>query len=68
MRPDPSAWAKKYFTAASVSSFVFPAVIRGMIDKRFSSMAAHITMMFLEEIIISVLIKINEENMAEKGM
>lgn len=55
--PDPRAWARKYFTAASVSCFVFLAVIRGIRERRFSSKEAHMIMKLLEEMIIIVLLR-----------
>ena len=55
-------------TAASVSSFVFLIVIRGMIESKLSSIAAHITIRFLEETVIRVLIKRKRANKVEKGM
>ena len=68
INPEPKACARKYLTAASVSNFVFLMVIRGMIDSKLSSIAAHITIRFLDEIVINVLRKRKDENRVEKGM
>lgn len=49
MRAEPNACARKYFTAASVSCFVWERSINGMRERRFSSKAAHMIIRFLEE-------------------
>jgi hypothetical protein len=53
---DPNAWARKYLTAASVSWNFFELIRIGINLKRFSSIAAHRKIQFLDDRAISVLV------------
>lgn len=64
---DPIAWAKKYFIAASVSWFLEDMVIRGIIERRFNSILAHIIIQLFLEIAIKVESPNVEINREEKG-
>lgn len=64
---EPIACAKKYFIAASVSWLAEERVIKGIIDKRLSSILVHIIIqLFLDRAIIVESPKV-EENKEEKG-
>lgn len=52
---EPIAWAKKYFTAPSVSWFVLVAHIRGIKLNRLISIAAHAMIQFVLDTAIKVL-------------
>lgn len=55
-RADPRAWARKYFTAPSVSWLFFVCTMIGMNLSRFSSMAPHSRIQFVLDRAIKVLI------------
>lgn len=54
-RADPSAWARKYFTAPSVSWLLFDCIIMGTNLNRFSSMAPQRNIQLALDIAITVL-------------
>ena len=64
---EPIACAKKYFIAASVSWLDDVEVIRGIIERRFNSILAHIIIqLFLDKAIIVDIPKV-DRNRREKG-
>lgn len=64
---DPRAWARKYFTAASVSWDFFECIIIGINLSRLISKATHRNSQFVLEIAISVLKIIMEEDKIKNG-
>jgi len=66
---DPRAWARKYFTALSVSWLIFVCSIIGINARRFSSMEIHaISQLVLDKAIIVLVIKIAENNIDDGAM
>lgn len=65
IRPEPKAWAKKYFILASLSILDLDKVRSGIKDRRFSSRPTQIISQLVEEIEISDPIVRVERNRVE---
>lgn len=67
-RLDPRAWTNRYFTAASVSWNLDEALIIGMNEIKFSSIASQIISQFVLDIAITVLITMVIEHIIINGV